>query len=119
MDIDSIQGSWRQVAFEADGLPNAVDEYSDAGVTVFSGNDFTVYSSDGSVMLRGVFTLNEQSDPKAVDWIDAMGPDAGKVLPGIYELDGDRFVFVAGESGGPRPTRFATRPGETMRSFSR
>ena len=118
-DVDGLQGAWQQLSFEADGNPSASDENAAANVTVFSANDFTVYGIDGSVMLRGAFSLNEELRPKTVDWIDAIGPDAGKTLPGIYELDGDRLRFVVGESGGPRPTRFATRLGETMRSFRR
>ena len=48
-----------------------------------------------------------------------MGPDAGKILPAIYKLDGDHFVFIAGDEGAPRPTEFRTGPGQTMRSFVR
>jgi uncharacterized protein (TIGR03067 family) len=88
-------------------------------VTTFSGNEFEVRNGDGSVVLRGSFSIDASTEPKAIDWIDAIGPDAGKVLPASYALDGDRFTFVAAREGRLRPTLFATKTGETMRSFVR
>ncbi len=64
-----------------------------------------------------MFTLDASTDPKSINWIDSMGDDAGKTLPAIYMLEGDRFVFVAGNEGEPRPTVFETVPGQTLRAF--
>ena len=117
-EMAKMQGRWRQVEHEANGIKNPADEYV-GGVTTFSGNCFTVHNVDGSVMLKGTFSLDASVSPKAIDWIDSIGPDAGKVLPASYRLKGDTFIFIAGDEGARRPTEFVTKIGETMRSFVR
>jgi uncharacterized protein (TIGR03067 family) len=117
-DLEALQGSWLQVAFEQDGTADPVNPYDAPGtVTIFEGNHFSVHDAAGSLLLEGRFVLDASA--KTIDWIDAMGPDAGKVLLAIYTLDADRFRFIAADAGTPRPTQFRTGPGQTMRSFLR
>jgi uncharacterized protein (TIGR03067 family) len=119
-DLAALQGSWEQVAFEENGVSNPPDEYGAAGaLTTFHQNRFAVWSAKGALLLEGRFELDPSADPKTVNWIDRTGPDAGKVLPAIYRLDGDHFVFIAADEGASRPTEFRTGPGQTMRSFMR
>jgi uncharacterized protein (TIGR03067 family) len=116
-DLARLQGRWRQVAGEADGVASIGDEYGAVGalVTTFTGTHFVVHHDDGRVVLEGDFEI----DPVAhtIDWIDAIGPDAGKRLPAIYRLEGDTFVFVAAD--GARPDSFTTTTGQVLRSFVR
>jgi len=119
-DLEALQGQWEQVSLEVDGINHPFDDLSPpGGVTAFRGNLFTVHAADGALLLEGSFTLDASTDPKQVNWSDLMGPDAGMTLPAIYQLNGDRFVFVAADAGAPRPTEFRTGPGQTMRTFTR
>ena len=103
-----------------DGVANPPDDLSPPGaVTHFNGNNFSVRASDGALLLEGDFTLDASVTPKHVDWMDAIGPDQGKTLPAIYELDGDQFRFIAGDPDAPRPAAFHTLQGQTMRTFRR
>lgn len=119
-DLAALQGTWEQVAFEEDGVVDPPDMHGAPGaLTLIEGRQFTVRSTEGHVLLKGSFMLDASITPKAITWIDAMGADEGKQLPASYVLDGDRFVFIAGNEGDPRPTAFRTEPGQTMRSFVR
>jgi uncharacterized protein (TIGR03067 family) len=119
-DLAALQGAWIQVAHEADGITNPPDEHgSPGGITTIHGHHFAVHSVEGELLLEGRFTLDASVNPKAVTWIDAIGADAGKRLPASYVLEGDRFVFIAGDEGTPRPVIFRTVPGQTMHSFVR
>ena len=109
-DLDRLQGSWRQT--EGD------DDYG-AGLCTFAGDRFTVRDHDGAVMLEGTFVLDEGATPRQVDWTDATGPDAGTVLPAIYELTDTTLVFVAANADMPRPTAFRAGDGEVLRRFVR
>ncbi|WP_420853086.1 TIGR03067 domain-containing protein [Salinicola corii] len=80
---------------------------------------FTVRTRDGTVLIEGSFEIDPSKHPKRITWIDSMGPDAGKRLPAIYNIDDDRFRFIAADEGQPWPTEFKTVPGLTMRSFRR
>jgi uncharacterized protein (TIGR03067 family) len=119
-DLAALQGSWEQMDFEENGISNPPDDYGGAGaLTTFRNNHFSVHAADGTLLLEGRFELDASTAPKMVDWIDAIGPDAGKKLPAIYKLEGDHFVFIAADEDSPRPTEFRTSAGQTMRTFVR
>jgi uncharacterized protein (TIGR03067 family) len=119
-DLAALQGAWEQVDLEADGIANPPDEHGSPGaLTTFTGHHFAVCSVEGNLLLEGDFTLDAATTPGSITWIDSMGPDKGKRLPASYQLDGDRFVFIAGDEGAPRPIVFRTAPGQTMRTFVR
>lgn len=120
-DLELLQGTWEQVGVEADGIANPSDEYSAAGtLTIFDRDEFSVVSAEGSVLLKGKFRLDATTIPRQATWVDEIGPDAGKHLPGIYNLSGDNFVFVAaGEEAASKPTDFRTETGQTLRRFVR
>ena len=121
LDLAALQGTWKQVAFEEDGNPDATDSYADSSglLTAFQGNQFSVRSGAGRLLLEGTFALDASRMPKIIDWTDSMGADTGKTLAAIYQLEGDRFQFIAAEPGAPRPVVFHTAPGQTLRSFAR
>lgn len=120
-DLELLQGIWEQVGVEADGVTNPSDEYSASGtLTIFDRDEFSVVSAEGNVLLKGKFRLDATTIPRQATWVDEMGPDAGKHLPGIYNLSGDNFVFVAaGEDAASKPTDFRTETGQTLRRFVR
>jgi uncharacterized protein (TIGR03067 family) len=119
-DLRALQGFWEQVALEINGVNLPQDDLSpDGGITCFNGNRFTVHAADNTLLLEGTFELDESATPKQIDYIDSIGPDAGKELPAIYKLEGDVFTFVAAGEGSSRPTIFRTGPGEVMRTFAR
>lgn len=119
-DVAALQGSWEQIGLEADGISDPPDIHGAPGaLTTFVGDQFAVRTVDGSLLLAGAFTLDASTTPKSITWIDSMGSDTGKKLPASYKLDGDYFVFIAGDEGAPRPTVFQTVPGQTMRTFVR
>lgn len=119
-DLATLQGSWEQVDFEENGIANPPDTHGAPGaITVIRDHHFEVRTVEGRLLLEGRFEIDASVTPKAITWTDSMGPDAGKPLPAIYTLDGDRFVFIASDEDMPRPQVFRTTPGQTMRSFVR
>ncbi|HET6633212.1 MAG TPA: TIGR03067 domain-containing protein [Rhodanobacteraceae bacterium] len=119
-DLAALQGCWKQTGLEADGVVDPPDEVGGTdAVTTISGMHFTVRAPGGTLLLEGRFTLDATTTPKSITWIDSMGEDAGRPLPAIYRLDGERFVFIAAGTGMPRPTRFRTERGQTLRRFVR
>lgn len=118
--LAALQGSWQQVCLEADGISNPPDEHGSRGaLTTFSGHQFSVRTVDGELLLEGTFMLDASTLPRSITWADSMRTDQGKQLPASYRLDGDHFVFIAGDEGAPRPTVFRTGPAQTMRTFVR
>ena len=81
-DFDALQGSWEQVAFEIDGSGTPQNVYDAASVlTIIAENRFVVRSAEGRLLLEGEFCLNSDPTPKTLNFLDSIGPDAGKTLP--------------------------------------
>ena len=110
-----FQGTWKQIAYERDGVTEPLDEQGWEPRVTFTGDAFVVTLADGSILIRGTYKLDPTRDPKTVDWTDTIGEDAGKTLLAIYSLEGDRLVFCAAYPGRERPTAFRTRPGHVLR----
>ncbi|WP_339071593.1 TIGR03067 domain-containing protein [Pseudomonas idahonensis] len=120
LELQRLQGAWEQISMEDSGVLNPPDEHSAPGaLTLIEGDQFRVLTVAGDVLLAGSFTLDSSTTPKSITWIDSIGADAGKPLPASYELTEDDFVFIAADEGQPRPTRFSTGPGQTLRRFVR
>jgi len=120
-DFKRLQGNWSQTYLEADGVAEPPDDEhsADGAISTFVGSEFRVTKPDGKILLKGVFSLDANTNPKSIDWVDSIGADAGKTLPSIYELTKTTFRFVAADEGQPRPTSFHTKLGLTMREFVR
>jgi uncharacterized protein (TIGR03067 family) len=118
-EIKRFQGTWKQLAYERDGVTEPLDEQGWEPRVTFTGDTFVVTLADGSIPIKGTYKLDPTRDPKTVDWTDTIGEDAGKTLLAIYSLEGDRLVFCAAYPGQERPTEFRTRPGQVLRVSQR
>lgn len=118
-ELKRFQGSWKQIAYERDGVTEPLDEQGWDPSTRFTGDEFVVTLADGSIPIRGTYTIDPTRNPKTVDWTDTIGEDAGKTLLAIYALEEDRLIFCAAYPGLDRPGEFKTRPGQVLRVFKR
>ena len=118
-EMKKFQGTWKQIAYERDGMTEPLDEQGWEPRVTFVGDTFVVTLADGSIPIKGTYKLDPTRDPKTVDWMDSIGEDAGKTLLAIYSLEGDRLVFCAAYPGLERPTEFRTRPGQVLRFSQR
>ena len=118
-EMKKLQGTWKQIAYERDGIKEPLDEQGWEPKATFVGDTFIVTLADGSIPIKGTYTLDPTREPKAVDWTDTFGEDAGKTFLAIYSLEGDRFMFCAADAGQERPTEFRTRPGQVLRVSQR
>lgn len=119
-DLARLQGVWKQVRMEADGVVDPPDEYGVPGaLTTIDGMHFCVRTPDGQLLLEGAFSLDASTSPRSITWVDAIGDDQGVPLPASYTLDDEHFEFIAANADAPRPTEFRTVSGLTMRTFVR
>ena len=118
-EIKKFQGTWKQVACEKDGVVVPGDEFGREPRSTFTDDTFIVTLADGSISIKGTFKLDPTREPKAIDWTDTFGEDAGKTFPAIYSLKGDQLIFCAADEGQERPTEFRTRLGQVLRVCQR
>jgi uncharacterized protein (TIGR03067 family) len=119
-EVKKFQGTWKQVAYERDGVKEPFDEEKEwEPCTTFTGNRFVVTIADGSTPIKGTFKVDPTHNPKAIDYTDTFGVDAGKTFLAIYKFENDRLIFCAAAAGHERPTGFRTKTGQVLRTNER
>ncbi|QDV34241.1 TIGR03067 domain-containing protein [Tautonia plasticadhaerens] len=113
-EFDRLQGHWKGVALESDGRKATeaeIEAMKDGGWS-FEG-DVVSFEDPRIPPIRSRVELDLATDPRSLDLIGLDGPQEGKVMRGIYKIEGDRLTIclrdLASDSKG-RPSEFATAP---------
>jgi uncharacterized protein (TIGR03067 family) len=93
-------------------IDQVADEVKTVKLTV-KGEKYTFRVRDE--VIEGTHTVDPGKKPKQIDAVRSKGPDAGKTLKGIYELDGETFKVCFAPAGKDRPAEFATGEGDGRR----
>ena len=120
---DALQGTWNVVAvFDKDGRRVALKDVAEPPpltAIVFEG-------STGVLKFRNEdqkfsCQLDATKKPKTMDRTPSDGPQKGKMLPGIYALEGDKLTICVTLTGTERPTELATKAksGRVLSVFQR
>jgi uncharacterized protein (TIGR03067 family) len=108
-EMASFQGTWVITAAEKDGQPLGADQLADYKLTI-EGDKRTSKKGD-EVVSQSTYKLDPKQNPKAIDIAITEGPLKDKVLPGIYEIDGDTQKICIALIGRDRPKNFSTEAG--------
>lgn len=119
-ELARLQGTWQLVYAETEGKATPGERVRTVRVEV-KGNSHSVYIGDQRVVHDVSFTMDPTAMPKTTDDTINDGPEKGKQIHGIYELEGDTLASCVAKVGQERPTKFATTPGSghTLRVFKR
>ena len=107
-ELEKFEGTWRYASMEAEGAPLPEAAFKDARL-VLRGDQFTLTNPMGTN--RGTYRLDPTQTPKLIDVEFTEGPEKGKTVLGIYELEGDTCRVCRGQAGKPRPTEFVSKAG--------
>lgn len=103
-DKDAVQGSWTFASGEHNGQP-PTDDVKAMRLT-FKDDRLTATLRE-EVKEEGKFRLDPAKKPKEMTFT----PSQGKVVRGLYELDGDTLKLCLGPPDGDFPTEFSGREG--------
>jgi uncharacterized protein (TIGR03067 family) len=100
-DTQALQGKWLVTSFEYNGaqvdrMKNAIREFKDG--------KYSLTPKSGDV-IEGTVSLDESKTPKTID-LDVNG----RILRGIYQLEGDTLKLCYNLSSEERPTEFVSKP---------
>jgi uncharacterized protein (TIGR03067 family) len=110
-----LQGTWAAVSGETDGQPVPEDSVKQVRV-IIKGDE--IHFKPNRTENKVTFTLDPTKKPKLMSGTAQDGPDKGKTVPMIYELDGDRLKLCFDTKAGEKqPTEFATKPGSGLLLF--
>jgi uncharacterized protein (TIGR03067 family) len=118
-EYKKFNGSWVQTRCNSDGIENSNEVYGLTPIVTFNENTFLVASTEGTILIKGTFSLNTNATLKEINWTDTYGNDAGKTFPAIYEISESTLSFCAANENMCRPRAFEPRIGHTIRTFTR
>jgi uncharacterized protein (TIGR03067 family) len=107
-DSKSLDGTWIPEAAEIAGQ-KFPDEVRKSIKLVVKGDKYTV--TVGKETDEGTVKLKTTAKPKELDITGTDGPNKGKTILAIYELDGDTLKVCYDLGGKDRPTEFKTKEG--------
>lgn len=107
-DATLVQGSWTIAEAELGGRPFPAEVSKDMTLVLAKGT--YVLKTKGPED-KGTATIDATKTPRQLDVIGTEGPNKGKTLLCIYELDGDTLKVCYDLSGKARPTEFKSPAG--------
>jgi uncharacterized protein (TIGR03067 family) len=110
-DNDALEGAWLPSSAELGGK-KFPDEVRKTIKLVIKDDKYTV--TVGTQTDQGTVKLTPSAKPKALDITGTDGPNKGKKIPAIYELNGDTLRVCYDLSGKSRPTEFKTEMGTQL-----
>ncbi len=109
-DPAELEGNWTALRAERDGRP--APELIGHRLE-FSGDRFAITSKDGQPLYAGSFSVDNVTEPAAIDFVQDSGIAVGQTWEGIYRLDNGQLTIVddAADPAQGRPSDFTTAMG--------
>ena len=104
----ALHGIWEMIRAESDGEPSA--DLLALRVELHLAADTYHVHFAGELADQGTYTRTSDSPHPPLILLGAHGPNAGRTIPCIYQLVGDRLRVCYGLDG-TTPTAFATAAG--------
>ena len=111
-EFEQMNGSWQAVSVEREGKALPPADVRKIRLTI-DGENYTFET--GKQTIEGTHKLDPSKDPKLIDAVRTKGPDEGKTIHGIYELEGDRLHICFSAPEQARPSQFSTGEGGGLR----
>jgi uncharacterized protein (TIGR03067 family) len=119
--LRALEGTWsfERLVVAGNTLPPAA---LTAARILIDGDRFRTESPEA--IHEGVFNIDVEAEPHAIDIEFVEGPESGNTNHGIFRVDGDTLEICLDTSGAPRPATFHVAPGthhafEVLRRSSR
>jgi uncharacterized protein (TIGR03067 family) len=106
--LRALEGTWEFDSLEVDGRPMPEPMFESSRILI-DGDCFR--SEMGGTTYEGVFNIDVEKNPHAIDIEFVSGPELGNWNYGIFELAGERLTICLDMGGHDRPPAFRTTQG--------
>lgn len=107
-DAKALEGTWIPQSGELSGSPFPEAILKTIKLEIKDGK-YTVTA--GAAVDKGIAKIDSSKKPKEMDIMGTEGPNKGKTIPVIYEIDGDTLKVCYELAGKERPKSFKTESG--------
>jgi uncharacterized protein (TIGR03067 family) len=109
-DAKALEGTWQAVEAQLGGQPMKAEVIKSITLKMENGK----YEVTAENVDKGTYTIDPEAKPKAITIKGVEGPNVGKTIPAIYELNDDSLSICYGLGQAPRPTEFKSTAGTTV-----
>jgi uncharacterized protein (TIGR03067 family) len=103
---DALKGTWTIVSAVHNGKAN---ENAEGGTVTFDGDKVMIKTKDREH--KGTYKLQPGEKPGHIDLTPGDGPEAGKVMLGVYSLKDDELKICFADPDQERPKDFEAKEG--------
>src|SRR5216683_1613913 len=115
-ELDLLKGTWAATSYVKDNKPAPEPDLKMMKLTI-AGDQVTF--TKGKDARKSTYKLDPAQKPKTVDIVMVDGPDKGKTLQAIYEINGDELKICLAILDKPRPKEFAAKPETILETWKR
>src|SRR5262249_4630145 len=108
-----LQGAWVPIAANVSGKDLIVGELR-VKYLVLDGHDYSIIDRSNQVVDRGEFLVNETCSPRTIDIVGRDGPNAGRSMLAIFELQRDRLTICYDLDGKSRPVNMEAQDDDQL-----
>ena len=112
-----LHGAWVPVAANVSGKELLVAELR-VKYLVFDGHDYSIIDRSNQIVDRGEYLVNENATPQTLDIVGRDGPNAGRSMLAIFELEGDRLTVCYDLQGDSRPADMLPQENQLLLSIT-
>jgi uncharacterized protein (TIGR03067 family) len=112
-----LEGAWVPVAATVAGQDLFVGELR-VKYLVLEAGEYSIIDRTNHVVDSGGYLVNDASCPQTMDIVGRDGPNAGRTMLAIYELDGDRLTVCYDLDGTVRPANMQPEDDQLLLSIT-
>lgn len=115
--LSELDGTWVPIAADVSGQALVVRELRVARLVLDRGRYAIIDCSD-AIVDRGEIRIDRSATPPTMDIVGSAGPNAGRTMLAIFELDGDRLTVCYDLDGAVRPANMQPQEEQLLLSIT-
>jgi len=111
-DQKALTGTWRVISEEREGKKLSEEELKGAVATYSADGKYSMVRGGAKPVYEGTFKIDPTKKPKTIDFTQTKeSKTKGRVIPGIYEVEGDTLRVCRTTGSKERPRAFSAEAG--------
>jgi uncharacterized protein (TIGR03067 family) len=115
--MTGLAGAWAPVSANVSGRELVVAELR-VKYLVLDGSDYSIIDRSNQIVDRGEYLVNESALPWTIDIVGREGPNAGRSMLAIFELQDDRLTVCYDLNGTERPSNMEPSEDQLLLSIT-
>lgn len=113
-----LEGAWVPIAASVAGQSLVVGELRVKYLVLDPGGIYSIIDRSNHVVDSGEYLVDDAVSPRTMDIVGRDGPNAGRTMLAIYELEGDQLTVCYDLEGAERPAGMEPQEDQLLLSIT-